>query len=428
MMAAAFAPLLIIAVALPLLAPLALWWPRGRETVLRRAWLTALPALLLALWGDGGLSLRLDWLLLGAEFSLAGSSRIFLLLTAWLWLLAAWFAAAYLAHDRRAHNFLIFFFLAMAGNFGLILAQDLISFNVFFSLMGLSAYGLVVHNRDYAALRAGRIYLMLVVAGEVLIFIGLVGWVWQTGGAVQLAALAGAGRLPAPLVGCLLLGFGIKAGMLPLHGWLPLAHPAAPVPASAVLSGAMIKAGLLGWLRFLPSGEQGVPALPELMLLLGLTGAVYGVIRGLRQADPKTILAWSSISQMGLLTVGLSFYLAGGAARGPALTAIEFYVVHHGLAKGALFLAVAAGLRGCRRLLPATGPGPGRGTADQRFLGQKAAAGRRRPAGGPAGLVPSGWALRPATAGLAADCQLPAHRPAVVSFLKPPVASGHHRG
>lgn len=352
-MAAGLSLMLLVAVALPLLAPLALWWPRWRERVLQLAWLAALPALLLALFADDGLSLRLDWVFLGAELSLAGSSRIFLLFTAWLWLLAAWFAAAYLARDRRAHNFLIFFFLAMAGNFGLIIAQDLITFNVFFTLMGLSAYGLVVHNRDYAALRAGRIYLALVLSGEVLIFVGLVGWVWQTGGAVHLDALAGAGRLPWPLVGCLLLGFGIKAGMLPLHGWLPLAHPAAPVPASAVLSGAMIKAGLLGWLRFLPPGEQGVPALAGLLLLLGLAAAVYGVLRGLRQPDPKTILAWSSISQMGLLTVGLGIYLAGGTAQAPALVAIEFYAVHHGLAKGALFLAVAAGLKGVLgRLLP----------------------------------------------------------------------------
>ena len=331
--------LLIITVLGPLLLPLLLWRPAWREGVLRLAPAAALPALLLALFGIEGATLPLPWLFLGAELALDATGRIFLLLAAWLWLIAAWCAADYLAHDRRGHLFLLFFLPAMAGNFGLIIAQDLISFNVFFSLMGLSAYGLVIHHRDPAALRAGRIYLALVVLGEVLIFTGLAGLVWQTGGVVELVALQGLAGLPVPLVACLLLGFGIKAGMVPLHFWLPLAHPAAPIPASAVLSGVMIKAGLLGWLRFLP-GDGAPPELGSLCIVLGLVAAGYGALRGLTRDDPKTVLAWSSISQMGLLTMGLGLFLDGGAAREPALAAIQLFAVHHGLAKGALFLAV----------------------------------------------------------------------------------------
>ncbi|MFH7320841.1 complex I subunit 5 family protein [Desulfurivibrio sp. D14AmB] len=331
--------LLALTILTPLLLALPLWWPARREATRRLAPMAALPALLLALLGEEGTTLALPWLLLGTELGLDATGRIFLLLSAWLWLIAAWFATAYLAEDRRAHLFLLFFLAAMAGNFGLIVARDLISFNLFFSLMGLSAYGLVIHRRDPAALRAGRIYLTLVILGEVLIFCGLVGLVWQTGGIVQLTALPAPAGLPPALIACLLLGFGIKAGMVPLHFWLPLAHPAAPIPASAVLSGVMIKAGLLGWLRFLP-GDGAGPELGSLCLLLGLVAAGYGALKGLTRDDPKTVLAWSSISQMGLLTVGLGLFLAGGAAREPALAAIQLFAVHHGLAKGALFLAV----------------------------------------------------------------------------------------
>ena len=332
--------LLLGAILAPLLPLLPAWWPAWRESALRLAPLGALPALLLALTGGEGSSLSLPWLLLGTELGLDATGRIFLIFTAWLWLLAAWFAGPWLTADRRSGLFLFFFQIAMTGNFGLILAQDMISFNLFFTLMGLSAYGLVIHRRDPAALRAGRVYLGLVIVGEVLIYIGLLGLVRQWG-LLPLAQLAAQdGSLTPSLLACLLLGFGIKAGLVPLHCWLPLAHPAAPVPASAVLSGAMIKAGLLGWLRFLPGSAPDGGELSGGLIILGLLAAFYGVARGLRQSNPKTVLAWSSISQMGLLTVGLGLLLAGGPATAPALLAIQLYAFHHGLAKGALFLAV----------------------------------------------------------------------------------------
>ena len=94
-------------------------------------------------------------------------------------------------------------------------------------------------------------------------------------------------------------GFGIKAGALALHFWLPLAHPAAPVPASAVLSGAMIKAGLLGWLRFLPLGYAALPAAGLGLVGVGLAAALIGAAAGALQRNPKTVLAWSSVARWG---------------------------------------------------------------------------------------------------------------------------------
>ena len=361
---------LALAVAVPLLAAALLFRPAARGVVRRLAPLTALPALMLALTGSEEV-LPLSWLLLGAELRLDDTGRFFLLFTAWLWLIAAWFAAGYLARDRRAQYFLLFFLLAQAGNFGLILANDLISFNLFFTLMGLAAYGLVIHRRNEADLRAGRVYLALVVLGEVLIFVGLLGLIFTTDGALNLPTAMGEGPPPGSFTFFFLLGFGVKAGMLPVHFWLPLAHPAAPVPASAVLSGAMIKAGLLGWLRFLappaPAATVGPatasPTMPEwglLLLLLGLAAAFYGAFMGMTRQEPKTVLAWSSISQMGLITTALGLGLSAPELFPRVLETIKLYALHHGLAKGALFLAVALAayringkLLTCGVLLPA---------------------------------------------------------------------------
>jgi formate hydrogenlyase subunit 3/multisubunit Na+/H+ antiporter MnhD subunit len=121
---------------------------------------------------------------------------------------------------------------------------------------------------------------------------------------------------------------------------LPLAHPAAPTPASAVLSGAMIKAGLLGWLRFLPVGEASMPGWGNLCLIIGLVTAFYGVVVGVTQRNAKTVLAYSSISQMGLLTLGVGGGLLAHTAWPAFLSAVLVFALHHGLSKGCLFLSV----------------------------------------------------------------------------------------
>ncbi|MEW6490642.1 MAG: complex I subunit 5 family protein, partial [Thermodesulfobacteriota bacterium] len=309
------------------------------------------PGLLAALALPGGAAAPGDWLLLGTALGLDGTGRLFLGFTGVLWLLSGLYGQAYLGQDGGRAGFFGVYLLALAGNLGLCLAQDLVSFYLFFALMTFASYGLVVHDRSPAALAAGRVYLVLAVAGELLLFAGLV-LLAGAAGTLALreapAALAGAprGGLVATL---LLLGFGIKAGAVPLHVWLPLAHPAAPTPASAVLSGAMIKAGLLGWLRFLPLGEAALPGLGLPVAAAGMGAAFFGVLAGFFQQNPKTLLAYSSVSQMGFLTVAVGLGLAEPALWPAGLAAAGAYALHHGLAKGALFLGVgvaAAGVRG----------------------------------------------------------------------------------
>jgi formate hydrogenlyase subunit 3/multisubunit Na+/H+ antiporter MnhD subunit len=231
---------------------------------------------------------------------------------------------------------------------------------LFFAMMSFASYPLVIHRWDREARRAGRVYIVLVVAGEAALLAAMLlsavarGSLLFDQGAAELAAAPSR----SIIIGLLLIGFGIKAGVVPLHVWLPLAHPAAPTPASAVLSGAMIKAGLLGWMRFLPIGEADMPVWGQLCLTIGLLTAFYGVVVGVTQRNAKTVLAYSSISQMGLLTLGIGGGLLAHSAWPAILPAVVVFALHHGLSKGCLFLSVgvapgAAGTSWRGRLLQA---------------------------------------------------------------------------
>ncbi|MDF1578487.1 MAG: complex I subunit 5 family protein [Desulfobulbales bacterium] len=328
---------------LPLLVAFALLFRATRRSGLKLAPWTALPALAAALLLQPGIDLEVAWFFMGGRMGIDPVGRYFLLLAALVWGLSAWFGRGYLRDDPEQHRFFFFYLLTMAFNFGLILARDMLGFYLFFGMMSIVAYGLIVHKRSPEALQAGRVYITLVMAGEVLLFAGMVLMASSLPDlGLSTIAASRTGNLSLIL---LFVGFGIKAGLLPLHVWLPLAHPVAPVPASAVLSGVMIKAGLLGWLRFLPMGEEIVlPGWGGVLIVMGLVAAFYGVAIGLAQREAKTILAYSSISQMGLMTALVGCGLLAPNHWPQVIMAVGIYALHHGLAKGSLFLATGLGM------------------------------------------------------------------------------------
>jgi hydrogenase-4 component B len=276
--------------------------------------------------------------LLGARIGLDDMGRAFLFVTAAVWTAAGVFARGALAGDPGARRFDLFWVLALAGNLALVLAQDLIGFYAGFALMSFASYGLVVHARDPQALRAGRIYVALVVLGEVLIFAGMLGLVRAGAGfAFPVEPTVPVDRV---MLACLFAGFGIKVGVVPLHVSLPLIYSASPTPAAAVLGGAMINAGVIGWLRFLPAGVPDAAAFAGPVMAVGLVSAFFGALVGVVQMNPRAVLAYSSISQMGLITVGVGAALLGPTVAPGVAAAVTLYALHHGLAKGALFLAV----------------------------------------------------------------------------------------
>lgn len=361
---------------------------RRRRTLGILAPLTVLPAVVLALTsgtraesatgGPAGVGtsaesavgpvLEVPWMLLGSSFAVDPTGRALLLIAALLYgsalMAISW---TKLRDAERGSGALSAFLLAsFTGNAGVYLAADVASFYLAFTLMSFSAVGLVIHYRTAAARRATRIYLVMSVLSETAILAGLLLMVSELLAPTETLDPAVTGEAPEGPPGGLLLdhvpeavtasehtgliltlllvGFGIKAGTMPLHVWLPLAHPAAPPAASAVLSGAMVKAGLVGWLRFLPL-EEGTasPAVVTggwVLLALALLGSFLAVLFGVLQEDPKVVLAYSTISQMGFITCLVAAGMLRPELAPAASAAAVLYSVHHGLAKGALFLGV----------------------------------------------------------------------------------------
>lgn len=304
--------------------------------------LSALPALALA--AAPPFRIELPWLFLGAAFGLDDLGRAFLAVTSAVWIAGGICALGYLRGDPRRRRFFIAYGAALGGALGVPLAADAISLYVLFSAMTLASYALVAHERSEGALRAGRVYIAMALFGDVLLFAALAWAVFELGHldvASMPRAVAEAER-GGGLAALWFFGFGVKAGALGLHAWLPLAHPAAPTPASAILSGAVIKVGLLGWLRVLPLGHDVAAPLGVWAAASGALAAYAAALYGALQRDSKTVLAYSSISQMGLATAVLGAALLHPGRAADGFLASAAFAAHHGLAKLALFLGVGA--------------------------------------------------------------------------------------
>lgn len=320
-------------VALALLLPwLAQLFAGGRARIAAVV-VAPLPLLALALLDAG--EVRAPPLLLGLAFAVDGVNRPLLLLAGLGWMLAG---AAASRVARAPVRFARFWLLVLAGQAWLLLAADLAGFYGGYLMMTLAAFGLVVHAGTAPAWRAGRVYLAMALAGEALVLAGVLVVAGSHGNAA-LATIAG--DVPGTAGLLLLAGFAVKLGQVPLHVWLPVAHPVAPVPASAVLSGVLVKAGLLGMLRLVPPEAVA----PVGLLALGLLTAFWGALAGLCQQRLKTVLAYSTVSQMGLVMAAFAALQASGPV---VLPVLGLLALHHGLNKIALFLA-AGGQVGASR-------------------------------------------------------------------------------
>jgi formate hydrogenlyase subunit 3/multisubunit Na+/H+ antiporter MnhD subunit len=329
--------LLFATVAVPALMLLACLSKRLRACMPDLLGLAPLPALAAALVAYDG-RLVLDE---ARQITLALDPPAALLLgvAALLWSAAGIYARTYMRGPGRG-RFAVWWLLTLTGSLGVFIAADLATFYLTFGLASLAAWGLVVHDGTPRARHAGDIYLALAVLGEVCLLIAFALLAAATPGE-SLAIRDVVALLPASpwrglTLALLIAGFGLKMGLVPLHVWLPLAHPVAPMPASAVLSGVIVKAGVIGLIRFLPV-EAALADWGGTLATAGLLTAYWGVAIGITQSNPKTVLAYSTVSQMGLVATVLGMGLAAGGGAGMAGA---FYAAHHVLAKGALFLAV----------------------------------------------------------------------------------------
>mgnify|MGYP001375965121 CR=1 FL=1 len=348
--------LLLLAPLFPFVLALAGILPAGRRAAPRLLWLAPLPGLLVALFvplgteAAGPAPMRLTLALDGPGALLLGASSL-------LWMAAGAYAAAYLKDDPRRPAFSLWWLLTLAGSQGVFLVADFASFYLAFSLLSLAAYGMTTHRDTAEARHAGAVYLTLTVVSEAFVLFALVALAAGSADANprldEVASLLPASPYAGAILVSIICGFGLKMGLVPLHVWMPLAHSAAPVPAATLSSGILVKAGVIGLLRFLPL-DMPTPGFGMALLAMGLLTAFYGVVVGLAQSRPKTILAYSTVSQMGVIGAVAGAALAAGAAE--AAAPIAFYGANHVLLKGGMFLAIgvmALGGPSAGRVVPA---------------------------------------------------------------------------
>jgi formate hydrogenlyase subunit 3/multisubunit Na+/H+ antiporter MnhD subunit len=303
--------------------------------------LAAAPALAAAILAIGGAPFAAGLPALRMSLSLDQPCGLLLLAAALVWLIVSMFALREGQGEPNADRFAVSWLLTMAGSLGVFIAADLLTFYLVYALVSIPAYYLVAHDKDAGSLRAGGVYLAFALIGEAVLLIAFVMLAAaEPSGSLLIrdvmAALPGSPWRDAALA-LLIIGFGMKIALVPLHGWMPLTYTAAPIPAAAVLSGAAVKAGVIGLIRFLPLGAP-FPGWGEALAGLGFISAFYGVAIGATQRDPKTMLAYSSVSQMGVIAAALGMGLA--SADQSAAADAAFYAANHVLAKAALFLTV----------------------------------------------------------------------------------------
>jgi multicomponent Na+:H+ antiporter subunit D len=267
---------------------------------------------------------------------------LFITLSAVLWLATTVYAIGYLEGSPHRSRFFGFFSLCVTATVGVALAGNLITFVVFYELLTLSTYPLVVHRGTDASRRAGQSYLIYTVIGGALLLAGTV-WLYVLTGTLEFTprgftdSVGEHHRLALMVIFALLIGgFGVKAALVPLHGWLPRAM-VAPAPVSALLHAvAVVKAGAFGIVRVLNDvfGIEFAAALGVTtpLVWLAATTIIYGSVRALFQDDLKRRLAYSTVSQVSYITLGVA--MAGPIA---AIGGIV-HLVHQGLMKITLFL------------------------------------------------------------------------------------------
>jgi len=350
-----FGAALLVAALAPPLVVLAIFLAPGSRGLARAITpLAAAPALAAAALAIGGAPFGTELPALRMSLMLDRPSGILLAAAALVWMVVSAFALGEGKGTPNADRFAVSWLLTMVGSLGVFIAADLLIFYLVYALVSIPAYYLVAHDEDADTKRAGGVYLVFALLGEAILLIAFVMVAaGEPSGSLLIRDVVAA--LPASpwrdaALALLIIGFGMKIALVPLHGWMPLTYTAAPIPAAAVLSGAAVKAGVIGLIRFLPLGAA-FPGWGEAFVWLGFISAFTGVAIGVTQPNPKTMLAYSSISQMGVIAAALGMALATASKAGPVDAA--FYAANHVLVKAGLFLTVGvvAALGGRARTL-----------------------------------------------------------------------------
>ncbi len=288
---------------------------------------------------------------MGMHFTLDGFRALYGTIAAFMWFMTTLFSKEYFGHYRNRNRYYLFLLLTLGATEGVFFSADFFTTFVFFEIMSFTSYVWVVHDEKPESLRAGATYLAVAVIGGLVMLMGIF-LLYDMTGTLNFAELSGcydhyvlttSSRIPEKKIWaaglCLLFGFGAKAGAFPLHIWLPKAHPVAPAPASALLSGILTKAGMYGILILTAYIFFQNAAWGAMILILGVLTMVIGALLALFSVDLKRTLACSSVSQIGFILVGVGMSGLLGKENVIALRGSLLHMVNHSLIKLVLFMA-----------------------------------------------------------------------------------------
>lgn len=297
-------------------------------------------------------------------FRLDGIGKIFASFVTLVWVLTGFFGFEYMKIEKAGKRFFGFYLIVYGILMALDFSGNLITFYIFYEMITLMSVPLVIHERTKEAIMAGLKYMFYSFCGAYMVLFGLY-FVYRYAntltftarGVLDTGLMAGQEKLLLTAAFFMLLGFSVKAGMFPFHGWLPVAHPAAPAPASAVLSGIIAKCGVLGIIRviFFIFGADFIRGtwVQTVFLILSLITVFMGSMLAYLEKGLKKRLAYSTVSQISYILFGL-FLLDPVSLTGSLL-----HVVFHAIIKSCLFLCAGAVIykTGRRRVDQLTGIG-----------------------------------------------------------------------
>lgn len=280
-------------------------------------------------------------------FCLDDLGRLFVVIVTVVWLLAGVYSFEYMKHEKKEKRYFGFYLMVLGVLLALSFAGNIVTYYVFYELLTLLSMPLVLHTGTREALMGGLKYLFYSLCGAYMVLMGLfflgrygTTFTFTPGGVLDAELLAGNEKTLLVMAFFMILGFGVKAGMFPLHAWLPTAHPVAPAPASAVLSGLIVKAGVLGVIRtvyFLFGGSfiSGT-WVQKTWIVLTLITIFMGSMLAYREKVIKKRLAYSTVSQVSYILLGLALL------QPEAMTGALLHVVFHAFIKSGLFLSAGA--------------------------------------------------------------------------------------
>ncbi|MCM1150106.1 MAG: sodium:proton antiporter [Butyricicoccus sp.] len=337
----------LLLVFLPIAAALAAYPIARRSERAGSAFVISIAALVLALTlslAGAPETLTLPGLCgLGLSFCRGNLRTVLAIAAAVMWLCTALASPEYFHHAERRARYYMFYLWTLGALMGVFLAGDLLTLFVFFEIMSFTSYVWVAQNETPEALRASETYLFIAVIGGLTMLVGLfllysgVGTLTLGGIAAGAESLSPGRRLAIGI--CLLVGFGAKAGMFPLHIWLPKAHPVAPAPASALLSGILTKSGVFGVIAVTCYLFEGVETWGRLLLVPAVITMTLGALLAVFSTDLKRTLACSSMSQIGFILTGVAMLNLLGHHGAIAAWGAALHIVNHSLIKLTLFIA-----------------------------------------------------------------------------------------